>query len=352
MEQIRAIAIDDSKTILYLERNYLKEVGIEAKIFEEPLDAIKYVMDHGKEVDLVFVDYVMPSMDGLSVIERIKPFTDAIIVMVTSIGKEELKLKALEHGAVEFINKPIVKAEFLATVRNLAKIITQQKLLADEKLLVEAEVRKQVETIKKQEREILEVLAYVAKYRDEGTFLHVKRVAKYSSILARAHGLSIDEVCMISQAAPLHDIGKIGIRDDILFKNGKLSDEEFEIMKSHTVIGYNILKSSSAPMLQIGADIALTHHERWDGLGYPNGLVGESIPIYGRIVAIADVFDALTAKRPYKKAWDLEDAMQFLEENKGSMFDPTLVEEFKGVQDEVFAYYELSGKHETFDCRG
>ena len=340
MEELKAVVIDDSKTILYLQKSYLEELEIETTIFSNPIEAIEYLEKN--KVDFVFVDYVMPQMNGLEVIQKIRVFCDAVIIMVTSVGENELKLKALQTGAVEFINKPILKAEFLATVRNLAKIRIQQMMLEDEKVLIQAEVQKQLQNIKRQEREILEVLGHVAEYRDENTFLHVKRVAEYSKILAKANGLNDEESELIYLAAPLHDIGKIGVRDKILLKTDKLDDEEFAIMKSHTTIGYEILRHSSSPILQMGAKIALTHHERWDGLGYPYGLKEDNILIYGRIVAIADVFDALTAKRPYKKPWSLAEALTFILDNSGKMFDPQLVDKFLEVNEEIFEYYKIS----------
>jgi len=340
MDELKAIIIDDSKTILYLQKQYLEELDIETKIFLNPIDGIEYIKNN--KVDFVFVDYVMPEMDGLEVIKNIKTFFDGVIIMITSVGENELKLKALQVGAVEFINKPILKAEFLATVRNLAKIRMQQIMLEDEKKLIQSEVQLQLKKIKKQEEETLDVLAHVSEYRDENTFLHVKRVAEYSKILAKACGLNDKEVELIYQAAPLHDIGKIGVRDDILLKTGKLTKEEYNIMKNHTTIGYEILKHTSSAILQMGAQIALTHHERWDGEGYPYGKKEKEIPIYGRIVSLVDVFDALTAKRSYKEAWSLAEALTFVLDNSGKMFDPEIVDIFLNVHEEIFDFYKTT----------
>jgi len=340
MEELNAVIIDDSKTIVLLIKNYLEELGIEAITFTNPLKAIEYLKNN--KVDFIFVDYNMPEMNGVEVIESVRFLHDGVIIMITSVGENELKLKALEAGAVEFINKPILKAEFLATVRNLAKIRIQQMMLEDEKILIQAEVQRQLENIKKQEKETLEVLAHVAEYRDENTFLHVNRVAEYSKIIAKAYGLDDAKANIIYQAAPLHDIGKIGIRDDVLLKTDKLTDEEYDIMKSHTTIGYEILKNTTSPILHMGAEIALTHHERWDGNGYPKGLKEKEIPIYGRIVAIADVFDALTAKRPYKKPWSLAEALTFMLDNSGKIFDPELIDVFLQVYEDIFEYYKIS----------
>jgi len=341
MEELNAVIIDDSDKILFLVKNYLEELEIKVKIFNNPKEGIEYLKQNLK-VDFVLIDYDIQDINGIEVINEIKLFSEAMLIIMTYSKDQELKLQALEAGAVEFINKPIIKAELLATIRNLAKIKIQQMILKDEKFLIQAEVQRQIAKIKKQEKEILEVLAHVAEYRDENTFLHVKRVAEYSKILAKACGLNDEEIEIIYQAAPLHDIGKIGIRDDILLKTDKLNDEEFKIMKSHTIIGYDILKNSSSPILQMGAQIALTHHERWDGLGYPYGLKEDNIPIYGRIVAVVDVFDALTAKRPYKKPWSLAEALTFMLDNSAKMFDPNIIDKFLEVYEKIFEYYKIS----------
>jgi len=339
MEDLVALVIDVSKDSFVI-KNYLEELDLNVKIFTSSKESIEYIIHN--HIDFILVDYDLPEIDGIELIKNIKTITDAMLIMITSNGNQELKLKALEMGVIEFINKPIIKAELLATIRNLARIKFQQAILEDEKLLIQAEVQRQISKIKKQEQEILEVLAHVAEYRDGNTFLHVKRVAEYSKILAKSMNLSDEEVELIYQAAPLHDIGKIGIKDEILLKTDKLTKQEYDIMKTHTIIGYDILKDTSSPILQMGAQIALSHHERWDGKGYPYGLKEEEISIYGRIVSIVDVFDALSASRSYKKAWNLDDVFEFLIENKGIMFDPILIDKFLNVKDEIIKYYQFS----------
>jgi response regulator RpfG family c-di-GMP phosphodiesterase len=339
MFDLKAIAIDDSKSMLLLEKKYLESLDIEVEVFTNPIDGIRHVREN--EIDIVLVDYVMPEMNGVDVIKTIRTFNlDVQIIMITSIGDNDLKLKALEAGATEFLNKPLLEAEFIARIRNLGRIRAQHAFLEDEALLLQNEVQRQIKKIKNRELETLDMLAHVSEFRDENTYQHVKRVAEYSRILARGYGLDIRTQDVISKAAPLHDIGKIGIRDNILLNNDKLSDEEFAIMKQHPNIGNKILSESNSPYLSAGALIALDHHERWDGAGYPSGKKGEEISLYGRIVAVADVFDALTAQRPYKKPWSLAEAMEFIIENSGKIFDPKIVDVFLENYEFIFEYYE------------
>jgi putative nucleotidyltransferase with HDIG domain len=339
MIDIKAVAIDDSKSMLLLEKKYLEDLDIDVTTFKNPIEGIKYLREN--RVDLLLVDYVMPEMNGISVIKTIRTFnTEIEIIMITSVEDNDLKLKAFQAGATEFLNKPILEAEFIARIRNLAKLRAQYQFLEDESTLLKNEVQRQIEKIKQRELEILDMLAHVAEFRDENTYQHVKRVAEYSRILARGYGLDLKEQDIISKAAPLHDIGKIGIKDEVLLKTDRLTEEEFNIMKQHPTIGYKILSNSDHPYLKAGSIIALDHHEKWDGSGYPNGKKGEEISLYGRIVAVADVFDALTAERPYKKPWPLAETMTFIIENSGKIFDPKVVDVFLENYESIFEYYE------------
>ena len=340
MHELKAVAVDDSKTILSVIKMYLAKLDIEVVGFLDPFDAIKYVKKN--KVDFFFVDYMMPQMNGIEVINEIKPYFDSYIIMITSVGDSKIKLDALRAGVTEFVNKPILEAEFIATITNLGRMRMQQLALDDERILLQWEVSRQIANIKKQESETLDVLAHVAEYRDENTFLHITRVAEYSKILAKYYGFNEKEQEVIYRAAPLHDIGKIGVRDDVLLKQDNLSDEEFELMKQHTVIGYNILKDSSSPILKAGANIALSHHEKWDGTGYPYALMGKKIPLHGRIVAVADVFDALTMERPYKKPWSLAEALTFILDQSEKIFDPEIVDIFLNNSEEIFEFYKHS----------
>ena len=341
MPSFEVTIIDDSKTMLMLEKVYLKESKGEVHTFLNPLDGIEYAQEH--QIDLVIVDYMMPQMNGLEVIKKIKQIDENVkIIMITSVDDNDLKLKALEAGATDFLTKPLSEVEFKTRVRNIKKLIEYEKGLKDRNAMLQHEINMHVKDIMTREEESLKVLANVAEYRDENTFLHINRVAKYSEIIGKHYGLSRVEQDILAKAAPLHDIGKIGVRDNILLKRDKLSDEEFEIMRKHTIFGYNILKNSTSQYLRAGATIALSHHEKWDGNGYPYGKKEEEIPLYGRIVAVADVFDALTEERPYKKAWKLSEALTLILEESGKSFDPKVIEAFLQGSQEIFDYHEFS----------
>ncbi len=331
----RIVAIDDDEVILMLIEEVCKKVGYPVITFSDSEEAIEYIKHN--EIDILVVDYLMPKYDGIEVIKIVRELDPTIIcVMITAFGEShDIKVKALEAGATEFLAKPFDPVEFKVRIKNLANIKKAQKILKDfnEKLI--EEVRKATRTIRERERETLIVLGKAAEYKDTETGVHIIRVAHYSRLLAEKIGLNRKKQEIIFYSSPLHDIGKIGIPDAILLKPGKLTSEEWEVMKKHTFIGYEMLKNSNNPYLQAGATIALYHHEKWNGTGYPYGLKEEEIPLYGRIVAIADVFDALTSERPYKKAWSFEDAMELIKKEKGKHFDPQLAEIFLTNKKEV-----------------
>jgi putative two-component system response regulator len=232
------------------------------------------------------------------------------------------------------------KLELLARVRNLLALRESQRALSDRAAWLAAEVKKSTEEIRAREREMIIRLSKAAEHRDPETGQHLLRMANYSRLIAGELGLSPDEQDLILQAAPMHDIGKVATPDAILLKPGKLTEEEFFIMKQHASIGHAILDGSECGLISTAAILALTHHEKFDGSGYPNGLKGEDIPLYGRIVAVADVFDALTSPRPYKRAWTLEEACQFLKDNSSSHFDPKCVNAFFNVWDDVLDIHQ------------
>ncbi len=237
------------------------------------------------------------------------------------------------------LSKPVNAVIFQARILNLLTNHQNRILLEDRAKLLQQEVEKATKSLVDREHETLQILGKTAEYKDPETASHVARVAKYSKLLAREYGLSQKEQDIIFYAAPFHDLGKVGIEDKILLKPGKLDEDEFKIMKTHAQIGYEILKDSKSEYLQAGAVIALTHHEKWDGSGYPNALTSENIHVFGRIVSIADVFDALTSFRPYKKAWSFEEALKYLDDKSGKDFDPKMVEIFKNKIDEVKEIY-------------
>ncbi|MES2884713.1 MAG: two-component system response regulator [Pseudomonadota bacterium] len=274
--------------------------------------------------DLVLLDVMMPGMDGYEVCRRLKrdELTRNIpVVFVTSMSEVEDERKGFESGGVDYITKPV------SPPLVQARVATHLRLHAHERHLTEL-VRARTQELEQTRLEIIRRLGRAAEFKDDETGQHVIRMSHYTRILAEAAGMPATEVELLFNAAPMHDIGKIGIPEAILLKPGKLDAEEWVVMKKHPAIGAGIIGRHEHPLLNTARIVALTHHEKWDGSGYPRGLAGEQIPLVGRIVSIADVFDALTSERPYKLAWPVEEATDFLRQQAGSHFDPRLVELF------------------------
>jgi putative two-component system response regulator len=281
--------------------------------------------------DLVLVDYEMPHMDGISFIRAFRTLpgcADIPIAMITSRQTDDVKMEALQAGATDFLPKQPQSVEMTVRLRNLvrlgAAVRKQNDRAADLASAVAAATQKRGE----REEEIILRLALAVEYRDNDTGEHTLRVARYSRIIAEQLGLPPRLCRDIYLAAPLHDVGKVAIPDNILLKPGRLTDEEMAVIRTHATIGEKILADSSCELIQLGAQIAAGHHERWDGTGYPNGLKADAIPVAARVVAVADVFDALTTRRPYKEPMPLEAARDYLVENQGRQFDPECVEAF------------------------
>ncbi|MDH3320983.1 MAG: response regulator [Betaproteobacteria bacterium] len=324
------LIVDDTEdNITVLERQVRKAGNHVVRGFTDPALAL-----HWCEVgnpDLVFVDYIMPHVNGLEFLQRFRALPghdDIPLVMITACGEAELRQAALEAGATEFLTRPAQPIEIVARTRNLLRLRAVTRKLADQTDWLQREVRNATGQIERRVREMLFSLGRAAEFRDPETGAHIQRMANYSRLIAERLGLSAEMRDTLLQAAPMHDIGKLGIPDEILLKPGKLTAAEFEVMKRHPMHGYEMLRHSDVPLIQAGATIALTHHEKWDGSGYPNKLAGADIPLLGRIVAVADVFDAVTSVRPYKPAWDLERSATLLREQSGKHFDPACVQAF------------------------
>lgn len=279
------------------------------------------------KINLVLTDIMMPGMDGYEVCSKIKNNrkTKNIPVIFVSAKNEVLdEYKGFEVGGVDYIRKPIVPPIVLSRVKTHLALYDQNRLL-------EKKVRKRTKEVVSTRLEIIRHLGRAAEYKDNETGLHVIRMSKYCELVALAYGLSEDEATVILHAAPMHDIGKIGIPDNVLLKPGKLNDDEWSVMKRHPIIGTDIISEHSSRLLTEARIAARTHHEKWDGSGYPEGTSGEEIPLIGRIVAIADVFDALTSERPYKNAWTVDEALFYIKKERGAHFDPKLVDAFVQV---------------------
>ena len=289
--------------------------------------------------DIILLDIMMPGIDGYEVCRRLKADHTTrhipIIFITAKIGLQD-ELMGLELGAIDYITKPISPPIVKARVETHLALTNQNREL-------DRKVRIKTEQLHETRLQIIQRLGRAAEYKDDDTGLHVIRMSQYTHILGLAAGMSESEADTLMNAAPMHDIGKIGIPDNILKKPGKLEDDEFDIMKTHCEIGANIIGDDTSELLQLAKVVALTHHEKWNGFGYPNGLAGEDIPRVGRIVAIADVFDALTSERPYKKAWSVEDAVELLETAAGDHFDPQLVPLFVDALPEVL---EVKARHD------
>ena len=281
--------------------------------------------------DLVLLDLEMPHMDGIEVMEKLQEIEREIypsIVVITANNNDDVRIRSLASGAMDFLAKPFNGVEVVARINNILNVRQLHNRVNHQNKILDQKIRERTRELTDSRLEIVQRLSRAAECRDNETGMHVIRMSRYSYLLAEAMGLSINQCELLQHASPMHDIGKIGIPDSILLKPGKLNATEWEIMKSHSEIGGQILSGSGSNLLQMAESIAYTHHEKWDGSGYPHGLKGEDIPLEGRIVAICDVFDALTTGRPYKKAWPVEKAVQELKDNSGISFDPLLVNKF------------------------
>jgi len=286
--------------------------------------------------DLVLLDLMMPDMDGYDVCRRLKenPLTRNIpVIFVTTIGTMENEARGFDLGAVDYILKPISVPILQARVKTHLALSNQKRAL---ELMVQQRTRELSDT----RMEIIRRLGRAAEYKDNETGLHIIRMSHYSRLIGLAAGMDEAEADLLFNASPMHDIGKIGTPDYILKKPAGLNPEEWEEMKRHPVIGMEIIGEHESPLLQSAKLIAYTHHEKWNGKGYPQGLVGDAIPLTGRIVAIADVFDALTSTRPYKEAWPIHDAVEFVKQESGKHFDPHLVEVFMTILPQVIEIHE------------
>lgn len=286
--------------------------------------------------DIILLDVMMPDMDGFEVCRRLKqdPRTSKIpVIFITALGHEKDQLRGLELGAVDYLQKPI--NPMLARVR-----VKNQMELYDRRRELEVAVSERTRELTETRMQIIMRLGRAAEYKDNETGDHILRMSVYCKIIALEVGLDHGTAELLYHASPMHDVGKIGIPDNILTKPGKLNPEEWVEMKKHPALGAEIIGIHEDPLLMAARDIALTHHEKWDGTGYPLGLAGDSIPLFGRIVALADVFDALTSQRPYKKAWPVEEAVALIQKERGAHFDPQMVDAFIRALPQILQHKE------------
>ena len=338
----RVLIVDDTElNLLVLSALVNRLPHAQAHGFSDPVQALAFASQ--TPVDLVVVDFMMPEMDGFEFIEKFRQIPGAQsvpVLMVTANEDRAVRYQALESGADDFLAKPVDHIEFVARAKNLLKLSEATRKLTDQAAWLAESVRQATQEVRERERETVMCLAKAAEHRDADTGTHILRMSHYSQLIARELQLSQADQELLRDAAPMHDIGKVAIPDRVLLKPGKLDPEEQALMQRHAALGHGLLSGSTSPLLQAGAAIALGHHEKFDGSGYPQGLKGEAIPIFSRIVAVADVFDALSSDRPYKRAWPIDDARDYLRANRGSHFDPRCVDAFLNAWPEVLAIRE------------
>lgn len=343
----KILVVDDEPHNIMLLEGILVKLGHDVIGAENAVVALEKL---DRSFDLVLSDVMMPVMDGFEFVNKIRENSethDIPVIMVTTLSRKDDRLKAVEIGVNDFITKPIDIVELRVRIESMLR----QKALQDEiksfqvdlHEMVESrtlELRKALSKLDDAHMETIHHLCAAAEYKDEETATHLIRMAEYSRILAEKSGLDKKTVSLIHTSSPMHDIGKIGIPDSILLKPGKLTAEEWDVMKSHAFIGGKILSMGTSDYINMGAIIALSHHEKWDGSGYPSGLSGEDIPLPGRICAIADVFDALTSKRPYKEAFSVEKSLDIMKAGRGPHFEPRLMDVFFENIDEILSIKE------------
>ncbi|HEX9388012.1 MAG TPA: HD domain-containing phosphohydrolase [Anaerolineales bacterium] len=329
----RILIIDDQPSNVMLLEGILQEEDFSSyHSVTDSRDALPAFIEYLP--DLILLDLQMPYMDGFEVMKQLRaciaPGDFLPILVLTADITPDAKRRALTEGALDFLTKPFDATEVLLRIKNLLQTRSLHLQLQGQNELLDQKVRLRTAELEATQVEILERLALAAEYRDDDTGEHTKRVGKTAAQIAEALDWSAGDVELIRRAAPLHDVGKIAIPDSILLKPGKLTPEEFELMKTHTSLGAQMLSGGEFPLLQLAEQIALTHHERWDGTGHL-GLREDAIPLAGRIVAVADVFDALISERPYKQAWPLNESLEEIKRQSGRQFDPRVVEAFLKV---------------------
>jgi putative two-component system response regulator len=289
-------------------------------------------------VDVILMDVMMPVMDGFEAVRRIKAnesLKNIPIIMLTALSDKNSLKESLRLGANEFLSKPFELDELKIRIKNMVVVKRYQDSLEDMVAARTKELESALLKLKDSERDVIATLVKASEFKDTDTSEHIERMSLYSLFIAKKLGLSEEDQELILSASPMHDVGKIGIPDSILLKPAKLSSEEFEVMKSHSNIGFEILSVRENDILKAGREIALSHHEKWDGSGYPNGLAGEQIPLFGRISAIADVFDALGTRRPYKEPFSNDECFRIIAEGRGTHFDPAIVDLFLKHKEEI-----------------
>lgn len=342
---MRLMVVEDNRTNLLVLKGILQKFeGCDVEAFLDPVEAAERA--EAEPFDLIIVDYIMPDLDGREFIIRLRRherYRHVPIVMITADGNRQTRIDSISAGATDFLNKPIDPVELKARIGNLLVLRRQQIDLERRNEWLAEEVEKATRYLAEREEEVIWRLSRALEYRDTDTGDHTFRVATVARLIANELNLGKDAAKTIYLATPLHDVGKVAIPDSILGKPGPLTPEETTVMRAHVHIGEAILADGASDLVRMAATIASSHHERWDGRGYPNKLAGEDIPLEGRIAAVADVFDALCSPRPYKAAWPLERAREEIQQGAGSQFDPACVAAFERRWPDIEQLYLTRG---------
>ena len=343
------LVVDDEESNIRLIERILSARGYTN--ISTTMDSTRVVEMHQKyHMDLILLDLNMPERDGFQVMEDLTRKTQGnspAILVLTAQHMQNLRQRALDNGARDYVTKPFHMEELVSRVRNLLEVQLAHRFMRDQNLLLEKKVRQRTRDIYETRLQVVRHLGRAAEYRDNETGLHIIRMSKIAVILGKQAGMNKYKCELLLNASPMHDIGKIGIPDKILLKPGRLDQDEWEVMKSHAQIGADILSGDDSELMKMAHEIAITHHEKYNGDGYPNNLKGEAIPLVGRITAIADNFDALTSERPYKKAWRVEDAVQWMIGQAGEHFDPQLMGLFVKILPEIIEIKEKYSEPEN-----
>ena len=332
--EAKLLVVDDEETNVMLLERILAKTGYHNVTSTSDPERVMSIVEE-LEPDLLLLDLMMPRVDGFEIMESLRAAgRDVPVLVLTADATQEVKRRALRSGARDFLTKPFDMDEILLRIANMLDIRFLTMRLADQNAALEDRVRERTRELEESHIETFERLALAAEYRDDDTGQHTRRVGRMASLLAEELGLGADAVQLLERAAGLHDVGKIGVPDSILLAPRKLTPEEFEVVKTHTVIGARIMSGSRSPLMIMAEEIAWSHHERWDGRGYA-GVAGQEIPLVGRITTVADVFDALTHERPYKEAWPLDEAVTEIVRQRAQQFDPRVVDTFVAIEEEI-----------------